>query len=195
MLIGYGLVTNCQYRATLKQLYGFGCREVFTDDCEPNSNPREGFEEAISSLSPNDILVITQIDHLGKSADSIIRNLGVLLEKEANLQILADNLLLSLKQSSEVTLIQILVNFQQEKIQAQTQARKKTLAQNGNKIGRKPLDPKKTKLIHSLLNEGYTPKDICQYAQIGESTFYKYFSTSSKPQNSRSQKSEIGSQN
>ena len=180
MLIGYGIVTNGQYRTTLKELYEFGCRQVFTDDCEPNSNPREGFEEAISSLSPNDILVITKIDHLGKSADSILKNLGILLEKEANLQILANNLLLPLKQSNEVSLIQILVKFQQEKILAQTQARKKTLTKNGNKIGRKPLDENKTKLIHSLINEGYHPKDICQYAQISESTFYKYFSVQLK---------------
>ena len=177
MLIGYvdyEIVTKSQYQATLAQLYEVGCRQIFTDEQNNTNNAKLGFKQALRSLNPNDILVITQINHLGKSAESIIKNLGIILEKEANLQIIADNILLPLKKSTEVSLIKILVNFQQKKIESQTQARKTTLEKHGNKVGRRPLDEKTSKLVKTLLEEGYKVKDICRAAKISESTYYKY---------------------
>ena len=177
MLIGYvdyEIATKSQEQATLAQLYDVGCRQVFTDERDAPNNAKLGFKQALGSLNPNDILVVTQINHLGKSADSLIKNLGLLLEKEANLQILGDNLLLPLKDSIHVSLIKILVNFQQQKIESQTQARKTTLAKHGKKVGRRPLDEQTAQLVNTLLKDGYKPKDICRYAQISESTYYKY---------------------
>ena len=185
MLIGYGIVTQGQYREyrnTLSQLYEVGCKQVFTDEQNAKNNARAGFEQALSCLNnPNDILVITEINHLGRSAESIIKNLGILVDKEVNLQILGDNLLLPLKESTHVKLIKILVDFQYQKIATQTQVRKQSLQKNGQKPGRKPvIDDKKAKKVQTLLQKGYKIKEICQFTQISESSFHKYFPASER---------------
>ncbi len=185
MLIGYGIVTQGQYRDTLSQLYEVGCKQVFTDEQNAKNNARAGFEQALSYLNnPNDILVITEINHLGRSAESIIKNLGILVDKEVNLQILGDNLLLPLKESTHVKLIKILVDFQYQKIATQTQVRKQSLQKNGQKPGRKPvIDDKKAKKVQTLLQKGYKIKEICQSTQISESSFHKYFPASERQKN------------
>jgi len=175
MLKGYGIVTKGQYQIIVQQLYEIGCRQVFTDDRSSTKNARSGFEQALSSLQPNDILVVPTLNHLGKSVNSVIRNIGLLLEKRVNLHILETNMLVPLAKSSEVDLISCLVNFQDETAQAQAQARQKTLKKRGNKVGRpSKLTKDTTDYIDFLVNKGYKVEEICQRTNICQSTYHNY---------------------
>ncbi len=173
MLKGYGIVTKGQSQNIIQQLYEIGCRQVFTD--ERTNNARTGFEQALSSLQPNDILVVPKLNHLGKSVNSVIKNIGLLLEKKVNLHILDKNMLVPLAKSSEVGLIHSLVNFQDETSQAQAQARQKTLQKRGKKVGRPTkLTKDTTDYIDFLANKGYKIEEICQRTNICPSTYHNY---------------------
>ena len=175
MLKGYGIVTQGQYQHIIQQLYEVGCRQVFTDDRDATNNARAGFEQVLSSLQPNDILVVPRLNHLGKSVNSVIKNIGLLLEKKVNLHILETNMLVPLGKSSEIGLIHSLVNFQDKTSQAQVEARQKTLQKRGNKVGRPTkLTKDTTDYIDYLSSKNYKVEEICQRTNICPTTYYNY---------------------
>lgn len=177
MLFGYAIVTNGQNRELLLTLKANGCQQIFTDQFNHLGNPGAGFKKALSRLNKNDILVITTIKHLGKSVDSVIKNLAAIKSKKANLQILDKNFLFSLNNSRDVSLLEILIDCQQDIYQSQTIARQQTTARRGKRPGRRTgINPRTKKKIQDLIDENYTVKVICQRTGISASTFYKYFS-------------------
>ncbi len=176
-LIGYGIVTNGHYHTVIDTLNNSGCQRIFTDDCDTQGNPGKGFYDAVDYLTPHDILVIDNIAHLGKSIDSVFKNLAILSNKKANLHILDNNLTFSLKESENNSLLQILINFHLQATHFKTQTRTKTMSQKGITAGRKTLiDDNTRKKIETLIAENYSVKDICLSTKIKESTFYKHFS-------------------
>ena len=176
MLIGYGIVTNGQYRDVLLALNNCGCQKIFTEDSDTDGNPSKGFYEALDFLEPNDILVVTSIGQLGKSIDSIVKNLALLSNKKTNLQILENNSIYPLKQSNG-SLLQIIINFHIQATHLKSQARHQTCSQTGKKPGRKTLmDENTKKKINTLIDKNYKVQDICDTIGINESTFYRHFS-------------------
>jgi len=179
MLVGYGIVTNGQYQDIILSLNEAGCSKIFTDSTKSRSNPDSNFHEAVKFLQRDDILVITNISQLGKSVESIIKNLAILSEKETCLQILENNFLFSFNNKSDNNLLSIMIDFLNKNNNFKTIARKQTQKKKGSKTGRKTaLNARTKKYIERLINSGYKVKEICKLASISESTFYKYFSKS-----------------
>ena len=183
MLIGYGIVTNGKYRDVFVALNNCGCQKIFTDDCDTAGNPGKGFYEAVDHLQPNDILVITSIGQLGKSIDSVVKNLAILSNKKTNLQILENNFIFSLKQSQENSLLQIIIGHHLKTTHVKNKTRNETMSQTGKKAGRKPLiDDNLKKKINTLIDQDYKVEDICDFTGIKRSTFYNHFSKGRRKQ-------------
>ena len=174
MLIGYGIVTKEQYRSLSEQLSHFGCHKIFIDIISPANHSRLALDEALSYLKPNHILVISQLDHLGKSPETVLKNLDILLKKKANLQIIESSLLFSFNKSSEISFIKLLIDYQKQHIKSQNKARKNTLKSQGKKPGRKPLSKQTKQIVYDLLSSGnHRAEDICNMANISQRSFYK----------------------
>lgn len=176
MYAGYGLVTKEELTDIYNILKDFNCHHIFIDDNPNPSKSDSGFNQALSQLQSNDILVIPQIHYLAPSHSFLLSRLEELLEKNIHLHILDSNLLFCWGQSSHCTLLKIIQQFQLHKNQVQTLARKQTLSNTGKTAGANTkITQEKRQDIETLISQNFTRKEICHRAQISETTFKNHF--------------------
>lgn len=85
MLIGYARVSTSRQGESLetqrKTLEAAGCARVFEDQVSGAHSARPGLEAALDRLCPDDVLMVTRLDRLGRSAVDTMKTLSGLDER------------------------------------------------------------------------------------------------------------------
>ena len=88
MKIGYARVSTKHQGESLDQqiklLKKSGCTEVYSEVISGTNSKRPELTKVLAKLTPNDILVITSIDRLGRSLKDLINIVSHLQEKSIN---------------------------------------------------------------------------------------------------------------
>lgn len=96
MKVGYARVSTPAQTESLeaqsKTLEGHGCERVYNDIASGAKASRPGLNAALDYLRPGDVLVVTRLDRLGRSAADTLATLKELGEREINVLALDVNL-------------------------------------------------------------------------------------------------------
>jgi resolvase len=183
--IGYARISTTDQNLS-RQLYQLqDCEKIFQEAASGASKKRPQLQALLEYVREGDIVVVTELERLGRNNQELTETMSVIQAKGATLEILN---LPSLKGIEDENLRRLLNNLILElyKYQAQTEREKIRERQaqgiaiakaNGRFKGRKPkFTAASSQLQHafSLYNQGYTDKDVSKLTGIPERSFRRY---------------------
>lgn len=85
-LIGYARVSTTEGKQLLDRqidaLKEIGCERIFDDKASGSNSQRKGLDECLNYLRKGDVLVVLDLDRLGRLASDLIKLIDELAEKE-----------------------------------------------------------------------------------------------------------------
>ena len=138
---------------------------------------KKSLEFNLKSLSPGNILVVEDINQLGKSFADTFNNLNYLAQAEVTLVSVKDEIKFS-SQCPEYSFLFILNRVKKESDKKTVQSRLHTIKQKNSKVGRQSVYDEKTEAMINTLKEvpDLTVKQICQRVGISKSSYYSHYS-------------------
>lgn len=94
MLVGYARVSTARQEQSLdtqrEQLIGVGCDadRIFTDTISGTKWNRPGLDAALNYMRPDDTLVVTRLDRLGRNLVETATTIADLAERDINVRVL-----------------------------------------------------------------------------------------------------------
>lgn len=94
MLVGYARVSTARQEQSLdtqrEQLIGVGCDadRIFTDTISGTKWNRPGLDAALNYMRPDDTLVVTRLDRLGRNLVETVTTIADLAERDINVRVL-----------------------------------------------------------------------------------------------------------
>jgi DNA invertase Pin-like site-specific DNA recombinase len=94
MLIGYARDSPHDHTLTIQQdaLKKAGCSKIFTGTESSAKTQRKGLDKALSTLRPDDTLVVWKLDRLGSSIKELLATMTLLAEQGIGFKSLTDNI-------------------------------------------------------------------------------------------------------
>jgi DNA invertase Pin-like site-specific DNA recombinase len=183
MLIGYARDSPHDHTLTQQQeaLQKAGCSTIFTDIAGGGTAKRKGLDKALSSLRPDDTLVVWKLDRLGTSLRDVIHTMTSLSERGIEFISLTDNIDTTARGGKQVVRIfAALRTVMREK----TTTGRRVARAKGRKGGRpKTLTPEEVTLLQELYNNpDISIPEICNQLQISKMTMYRYVKQGDKQQ-------------
>lgn len=178
MIYGYARVStqkqSLEYQ--LKALQEYSCDKIYQDTYSGKTMTRDGLDSLLLVLNPNDTVVVTKFDRLGRNLKGLIEMFELLQKKEVRL--------ISLTQGFDTgtatgkllfNLMAVLAEFERELTKERTYFALQRAKQT-KKLGRPPvLTPEKIKIINELKEQGWSNTAIYKSLGISQKTFYRYF--------------------
>lgn len=184
--IGYARVSSTDQNLG-RQLEALekSCRKVFSDKLSGKNTNRPALIEMLDYIREGDIVVVTELDRLGRSSKELTDLMNQIQQKSATLEVLNLPTLKGIEDDNLRTLINNLI-IEIYKYQAESE-RKRILErqQQGIEIakrqgrykGRKPLfsEPdERLKHAFDLYTSGKSDKDVQRLTGINRETFRRY---------------------
>ena len=89
-LIGYARVSTAEDKQLLDRqldaLNEIGCQKIFTDKASGSNTERPGLAECLAYLRPDDVLVVLDLDRLGRLAKDLIILIDDLASKDVSIR-------------------------------------------------------------------------------------------------------------
>ncbi|HET6443385.1 MAG TPA: recombinase family protein [candidate division Zixibacteria bacterium] len=179
MKVGYAriLENDQDLSSQLDALKHVGCKQIFTDRVNSLQKEQPGLETTLNYMREDDILVVWQLKHLGRSLKQLVDIVNHLGERGYGFQSLHDNI--DTTTSDGVLIFRTfatLAKFGRDINKELTQAGLQAARARGRKGGRpKKLDAAKTDLLYRLYDEKQlTVTEICGVIGISRPTLYAY---------------------
>ncbi|MHC5268848.1 recombinase family protein [Enterococcus sp. LJL98] len=186
--IGYARVSS-QGQSLDRQLKALeSCSKVFQEKASGKGLERASLEAMLDFLRDGDIVVVTELDRLGRNNDDLSSIIETIRAKGATLEILS---LPSFKGIEDANLRALLNNLILELYKYQAENERKRIRerqaqgielakQQGKYLGRKPKfdnfeDPNLKHAIELYATGRYTMKTVSEMTQISISTFSRYY--------------------
>lgn len=154
-----------------------GCEQVFEEKISSREAEREALREAFEYCRPEDVLVVTSLDRLGRSLRELIDLVGELEGRGVGFRSLKENLDTSTAGGRLVFhVFASIAEFERELIRERTMAGLESARARGRHGGRpRALDENKAKLARKLKAEGtHSVEEIREMLGVGRSTLYRY---------------------
>ncbi len=144
MKIGYARVSTgdqtLSIAAQKEQLDALGCRKVFTDKISGVRSDRPGLRNALEILGEGDVLVVTRLDRLGRSAVDTIRTINDLRQQGIEVNALDVGLDTTTANGKLVlAMLAVLAEWERDLISERTKVGVAKARAEGRLPGRKPL--------------------------------------------------------
>ena len=178
MRVGYARVSRDEQNLDLQidALKAAGCEKIYTDKIGGTTTEREGLDDLLSYIRPDDVLVVWRLDRLGRTLKKLI----LMIEDLAN----RDIAFMSLRESIDTTtsggrlifhVFGALAEFEREIISERTKAGLAAAKSRGRCGGRPRLmDQEKVRLARMLHNDkSITVGEICRSLGISKGTLYR----------------------
>lgn len=176
MKIGYARVSTKDQNLELQldALKRVGCDKIFTDKISSAKSKRDGLNQALDFIRPEDTLVVWKLDRLCRSTAELIKISNFLNEKSANLQSVTENIDTTTPTGRMYfTVLGAIAQMERELIQERVMAGLSAARQRGRKGGRpNALTESKKKAARKLLESGMGYKEVAQNLEVGLSTLY-----------------------
>ena len=179
MKVGYARVSSKDQNLEPQReaLLADGCEQVFEEKISSREAEREALREAFEYCRPEDVLVVTSLDRLGRSLRELIDLVGELEGRGVGFRSLKENLDTSTAGGRLVFhVFASIAEFERELIRERTMAGLESARARGRHGGRpRALDENKAKLARKLKAEGtHSVEEIREMLGVGRSTLYRY---------------------
>ena len=140
-MIGYARVSTRDQTLDLQHqaLHAAGCRIIYDDKASGAAQSRSGLNQALSALTPGDVLVVWKLDRLGRSMQHVVNNVLELDRKGIGFRSLTESI--DLSNSTGKLLLSVfgwLAETERDLVIERTNAGLLAAKKRGVKLGRKP---------------------------------------------------------
>ena len=179
MKVGYARVSSRDQRLEPQRdaLVADGCEKVFEGKISSRETERSALREAFDYCRPEDVLVVTSLDRLGRSLRELIDLVGELEGRDVGFRSLKEDLDTSTAGGRLIFhVFASIAEFERELIRERTMAGLKAARARGRVGGRpRALDENRARLVRKLKEEGdHSVEDISSMLGVGRSTLYRY---------------------
>ena len=179
MKVGYARVSSRDQSLEPQRdaLVADGCEKVFKEKISSRETERSALREAFDYCRPEDVLVVTSLDRLGRSLRELIDLVGELEGRDVGFRSLKEDLDTSTAGGRLIFhVFASIAEFERELIRERTMAGLKAARARGRVGGRpRALDEDRARLVRKLKEEGdHSVEDISSMLGVGRSTLYRY---------------------
>jgi DNA invertase Pin-like site-specific DNA recombinase len=175
MLIGYARDAPHDHTLTIQQeaLKKAGCSNIFADIAGGGKTKHKGLDKALSTLRPDDTLVVWKLDRLGSSIKELLATMTFLAEQGIGFKSLTDNIDTTIRGGQQVFRI---FGALRAVMREKTKPGLRAARAKGRKGGRpKSLTAEEVKLLQELYNNpDISVPEICEQLKISKTTLYRY---------------------
>jgi len=181
MKIGYARVSTGSQSFDLQTdaLKAAGCERIFTDCASGVKAQRPGLDEALDFLRKGDVLVVWQMDRLGRSVHNMLELITLFKQREIAFISLRENFDTSTATGRMFfTVMLALSEFERNLMIERTRAGLEAAKARGRKGGRPPLEDHQIEAIVTLAAAGKSNREIGKSLVINPSTVWRYIKKS-----------------
>lgn len=178
MLIGYCRVSTARQTESLDTqrdaLVDAGCdpNRIYQDVISGTKWSRPGLDDALSYMRPNDTLVVTRLDRLGRSLVEVVTTIADLAERDINVRVLEPAL--DTGRPADKVIINVMAALAEWERDLLIQRTKEGVAHaraNGRVGGRKPkLTPDQESKAVKLVESGDTISSVAKAFGVSRAT-------------------------
>ena len=179
MKIGYARVSTTDQNLDLQidALKATGCKKIFSDrGVSGAKTERPGLDKALDQIRKGDILVIWELDRLGRSLSHLLSIIEELKQKGVDFASVQDGFDTSTASGKMVfSVIGAMAEYERNLTRERTMAGLASARARGRKGGRpKQLDEEQVKVAITLAEAGELMiKEICEQVGCSRSTYYR----------------------
>lgn len=176
LVIGYARIsTDKQSLERQKEkLFESGCNYVRQETMSGFKNKRPVLEDLLKNLKPNQTIMVTELDRLGRSLSDLLQILERIKKAQGHFVCLAVDI--DTRSPSGKLIFSILgavAEFERNLIVTRIKSGLTNARKQGKIFGRRQVvNETKLKSAISLFNDGFSVKQICKTLEISKSTYY-----------------------
>lgn len=175
--IGYGRVSTADQTARSQEdaLKSAKVDRLFVDTFTGTKMSRPELDKAIDQLRAGDVLVITRLDRLGRSAKDLLNIVSLLEGKGVQLEVLEQSIDTSTPEGKLFfTMVAAFAEFEREIMRSRTMDGLAAARARGKLGGRKPkLSEKQKTEVLRLYREGRQVQEIADLFGVSRPTIYR----------------------
>lgn len=181
MLIGYARVSTLKQGQSLdtqrEALIDAGCdpKHIYTDTISGTKWQRPGLDSALAYMRPDDTLVVTRLDRLGRSLAETVNTIADLTERDINVKVLEPALDTS-RPADKVVLnvMASLAEWERDLLVQRTREGVAHARAQGRVAGPKPkLNPEQKNQINQLFQSGESVSALARSFKVSRPTIYR----------------------
>ena len=187
MRIGYARVstTDQNLERQLVRLKAAGCEKIFEEKMSGAVLERPALRRMIDFIREGDVVVVTELDRLGRSNKDLTQIMDEIRGKKASFEFLnlpsfagvQDDNIRMLLNSIIIELYKYMAQSERERIRERQRQGIELAKKAGKFKGRKPIFTKDSPRLALALEEyerGKSARDVCELTGIKTSTFFRY---------------------
>lgn len=187
MRIGYARVstTDQNLERQLVRLNAAGCEKIFEEKMSGAVLERPALRQMIDFIREGDVVVVTELDRLGRSNKDLTQIMDEIRGKKASFEFLnlpsfagvQDDNIRMLLNSIIIELYKYMAQSERERIRERQRQGIELAKKAGKFKGRKPIFTKDSPRLALALEEyerGKSARDVCELTGIKTSTFFRY---------------------
>lgn len=181
MLIGYARVSTSKQGQSLdtqrEALIGAGCdaNHIYTDTISGTKWQRSGLDDALAYMRPDDTLVVTRLDRLGRSLAETVNTIAGLAERDINVKVLEPAL--DTSRPADKVVINVMASLAEWERELLIQRTREGVAHaraQGRVAGPKPkLNLEQKKQINQLFQSGESVSALARSFNVSRQTVYR----------------------
>lgn len=181
MLIGYARVSTSKQGQSLdtqrEALIDAGCdpNYIYADTISGTKWQRPGLEDALANMRPDDTLVVTRLDRLGRSLAEAVITIADLAERDINVKVLQPALDTSRPADRVViNVMTALAAWERDLLIQRTREGVAHARAQGRVAGPKPkLDNEQAQVAKELIDDGTSVTAVARTFNVSRPTIYR----------------------
>lgn len=178
MKIGYARVSTEDQKLELQlaSLRKAGCRKIFQEKISGTRRDRPELNKLLEQLREGDIIIVTRLDRIARSTQHLLELMEAIKDTGAKFQSLSEPWIDTTSHAGKLimTIFGGIAEFEKDLIRDRTSAGRKSAKKRGVVFGRpRKLSESQKTLVHRLLREGKSVKQIADTFEVHESTIYR----------------------
>lgn len=181
MLIGYARVSTSRQGQSLdtqrEALIDAGCdpKHIYTDTISGTKWQRPGLDDALAYMRPEDTLVVTRLDRLGRNLAETVNTIAELAERDINVKVLEPAL--DTSRPADKVVINVMASLAEWEKDLLIQRTREGVAharEQGRVAGPKPkLNLEQKKQINQLFQSGESVSALARSFKVSRPTIYR----------------------
>lgn len=179
MKVGYARVSTKAQGESLETqraaLMAAGCSKVFEDVISGAKSERPGLTDALDFMRDNDVLVVTRLDRLGRTALDTLRTIDELAKQDVPVIVMKPELDTRSKEGRlMVTIMSGLAQFERDLLIERTREGVAHARSEGRVAGPKPkLTPEQVRLAGKAIADGESVSSVARSFGVSRQTIYR----------------------
>ena len=181
MLIGYARVSTSKQGQSLdtqrEALIDAGCdpKHIYTDTISGTKWQRPGLDDALAYMRPDDTLVVTRLDRLGRNLAETVNTIADLAERDINVKVLEPAL--DTSRPADKVVINVMASLAEWERDLLIQRTREGVAHaraHGRVAGPKPkLSNEQARVAKELLDGGKSVSAVARTFDVSRPTIYR----------------------